>query len=137
MADTILFNSIWDFLDIDNNSAYIEALKQLKQNVLEQDKTLYAEILAKYHALLPHLQTKMNKENAENVFKYISTAVRLAASGNRKNAIIYYNGMLDYIINYVCEIHPDLKHKIQESTKLKEKQIKDKTKVKFLKREAA
>ena len=137
MADTILFNSIWDFLNISNNSAYIETLKQLKKNVLEQNKTLYAETLAKYYTLFPYLQTKMSKKDAENVFKYISVLVRLASSGNRENAIIYYNSMLDYIINYICGIYPNSKQKILDTIKLKERQIKNKSKVKYLKRNAA
>ena len=103
MANTNFIGSMWELLKLEDTSFYIETLKQLKNNVIEVNKT-YTSLLGKYNSVIPYLHIRLDKENSENLFnKYIVPIAYLAASGNRNKALCLYNDMLDYIVDYISE----------------------------------
>lgn len=125
-ANGSTFDSI---LLLNKNSFYSQVLNQMITNVIEQNLSLYQNLIKVYNLVIPSCNIKLNKNDIKNILNtYISPMAYRAASGRRDLAILTYMDLIIYMANI-------LKVDINSANKIEINELKAKTLE--LKKEAA
>ena len=93
MSDTVLFISMLDKLNVKNKAFYLETIKQLEKNVIDN---YFQDIKDEYESVVPYLNYKLTKtRKARKLYYKVSKIVLLAASGKVKDAVLYYRTLTE------------------------------------------